>query len=71
MISGTKEAELPQTLYVSGSQAQYALQCPFLMLYFLSCVFQLAPTLPAHQVSKVGLFSPPLISLRFPLSQLL
>ena len=35
------------------------------MLYFLSCVFQLATALPAHQLSQVGLFSPPLISVRF------
>lgn len=53
-MSGTKEAELLQTRYVSGSQARYTLQCPFLVLYFLSCVFQLTAALPAHQLPSAG-----------------
>jgi len=55
-------------------QHQPALQCPFLVIYFLNYIIQLTAALPAHQLSQMGLFSSPLISVRsprLPLSQLL
>lgn len=54
-ISGTKEAELPQTVCLRIKSSVH-LAASFLCALFLSYIFQLAAVLPAHQHSQVGLF---------------
>lgn len=53
--SGTKEAELPQTVCLRITSSVH-LAASFLCAVFLSYIFQLAAMLPAHQPSQVGLF---------------